>query len=225
MFIAITGIDGSGKSTISRDVVRSLLAARHPAERLDRWDMLDRQVCPAGAILVNDKSLIRQHAVQMPNPARFLFLTWSISLVLAEHRDSGATRVFDGYWMKHAAAEIAHGVDAGWAEAVADGLPRPDAVVYLRVSPEEAWKRRRGIVSSYECGMDVSCSQESFVRHQGKMSASLDQWADRYGWHIIDAVEPRLAVLAKALAFTSAASNAAASAGREYAGHAGRYTA
>jgi hypothetical protein len=104
----------------------------------------------------------------MPGLPRFLFLMWSIGMALLGGRDVPEpvdVTLLDGYWMKHAASEIVYGLPQPWVEAVAAGLPRPDAVIYLGLDPAEAWKRRqhRDIVP-YECGMDAACTYEADPR-------------------------------------------------------------
>jgi thymidylate kinase len=130
----------------------------------------------------------------MPGLPRFLFLMWSIGMALLGGRDVPEpvdVTLLDGYWMKHAASEIVYGLPQPWVEAVAAGLPRPDAVIYLGLDPAEAWKRRqhRDIVP-YECGMDAACTYEAFIAHQRKIRAVLDTWSARDAWIELDAAAP-----------------------------------
>jgi thymidylate kinase len=97
--------------------------------------------------------------------------------------------------MKHAASEVAYGLDRAWVEDVARGLPYPDLVVYLRVTPELVWERKGGRPLPYECGMDLSCSRARFLAHQRKIHGVLDEWAVRYGWSVVDGARPLAAVL------------------------------
>jgi thymidylate kinase len=123
----------------------------------------------------------------------------SMALLASRREWSDETIVLlDGYWMKHAASEIAYGLDEKWVEYVVAGLPLPDLVIYLRLTPEEAWLRKRGSLVSYECGMDTSCSKTSFLAHQYRISSLLDAWSERFGWVVIDASAPSSDVVADA---------------------------
>ncbi|WP_075731364.1 dTMP kinase [Streptomyces acidiscabies] len=192
MLIALVGSDGAGKSTVTR-----LLTAGSagPVRRSDRWDIVaEPQHYPSARLLRPDVQLGRTAAAEMPNPARFLFFLWSSCMAL-QGRDPAPSpdtvTLLDGYWMKHAAVEVVHGLDRAWVESVGAGLPACDQVLYLRITPETAWERKRGEeILPYECGGDPTCSRESFIAHQGRVQRVLDDWAGRFGWRTVDADRP-----------------------------------
>lgn len=98
--------------------------------------------------------------------------------------------------MKHAASEIAYGLDRTWVESVVAGLPPSSAVAYLRLDPERAWERKAGRdLVPYECGLDPACSRENFLAHQRRVLDVLDGWAARFGWQEVDAAQPVEAVV------------------------------
>lgn len=202
MLICLVGPDGAGKSTLSRMLAGRLEEGGLPVEHVDRWDIVGNPAYPSTRFMRNDVPDTRLCVAEMPNPSRFLFLMWSISLALLG-KDGGSStrapvRLLDGYWMKHAASEAVYGLDRRWIESVVAGLPRPDRVLYLRVEPDVAWERKKdGDVVPYECGMDASCSRESFVRHQRRILEVLDSWADAGGWEVVDASRPVPQVLAE----------------------------
>nr|AGZ94239.1 thymidylate kinase-like protein [Kitasatospora sp. NRRL F-6133] len=219
MLVTVVGTDGVGKSTVSRLVAERLSAQGHPVDRIDRWDIVDNPQYPAARLLRPDVPDARACVAEMENPARFLFLMWSIGHALMGRRTAaapGAVTLLDGYWMKHAACEIVYGLDAAWTEAVVAALPRADAVLHLRLDPEQAWQRKcDGDLVPYECGMDDSCSRDSFLRHQRKVREVLDGWSARFGWTEVDAGAPLDRVVA---AVGELAVAAAGSALREGAG-------
>ncbi len=193
MLISLVGPDGAGKSTLSALLAERLGSTGYQVQRVDRWDIVDNPEYPAARFMRPDVPDTRLCVAEMPNPSRFLFLMWSIGLaLLGRQKQEGAKiRVLDGYWMKHAASESVYGLDRRWVEAVVEGLPVPDVVLYLRLTPEQAWERKcDGDVVPYECGMDTSCSKESFLRHQYRILGVLDAWATEHGWEIVDAAAP-----------------------------------
>jgi thymidylate kinase len=165
-------------------------ALGHPAALNDRWDIVgDAAMYPSAGFLVHDLPLIRASVAQMPSTSRLLFLLWTMHLSL-EGREWDEIVFTDSYWMKHAASEVVYGQDADWVWTVVSALPSADVVVYLRVAPELAWQRIGTAVNAYECGMDFSCSERSFLRHQHAMQEVLDGWARTGGWHVVDAGRP-----------------------------------
>ncbi|KOT30504.1 thymidylate kinase [Streptomyces caelestis] len=194
MIVSVAGTDGAGKSTVTRLAAERLTRAGVPIERVERWDIVDNPRYPAARLLRPDVPTARTCVADMPAGPRFLFLMWSIDMALVGRapgngRD-GAVTLLDGYWMKHAASEIAYGLDRAWVESVVAGLPPSRTVVYLRLEPEEAWERKVGRdLVPYECAMDPACSRESFLTHQRRILDVLDSWASRFGWREIDAAQ------------------------------------
>ncbi|MDX3381861.1 thymidylate kinase [Streptomyces niveiscabiei] len=194
MLIALVGSDGAGKSTVTR-LLTSAPGSAVPVRRSDRWDIVaEPQHYPSARLLRPDVQLGRTTAAEMPNPARFLFFLWSSCMALQGRDPAPApatVTLLDGYWMKHAAVEVVHGLDRAWVESVGAGLPACDQVLYLRIAPETAWERKQGEeILPYECGGDPSCSRASFLAHQSRVQRVLDDWAARFGWRTVDADRP-----------------------------------
>lgn len=190
MLIAVAGIDGAGKSTLVNEVSKALISTGRTTRHVDRWNIVGNQDFPTARFLKPDVKDIRSCVAQMPSSARLLFLLWTMSMALSADRrewPSEAIVLLDGYWMKHAASEIAYGLDAQWVSQVVAGLPMPDTVIYLRLAPEEAWLRKRGSLVPYECGMDSTCAETSFLAHQYLIKSLLDSWSEGFGWAIVDA--------------------------------------
>jgi thymidylate kinase len=191
MLVSMVGADGAGKSTVSKLTAERLTAHGRAVDRVDRWDIVANPAYPATRFMRPDIPDTRLCVAEMPTAPRFLFLMWSISMAVqakptADRPDS--VTLLDGYWMKHAASEIVYGLDRGWVESIVAGLPRSAAVLYLRADPAVTWERKRGRdVVPYECGMDPECGELTFLRHQHKIQAVLDSWAERDGWTVVDA--------------------------------------
>jgi dTMP kinase len=190
--VAVVGADGAGKSMVSGLLAERLTAGGVAARRVDRWDIVGNPSYPTASCLTTTVAQARSCAARMSTTPRLLFLLWAATLALTDRVDGpdGELAVLDGYWMKHAASEIAYGADPDWVAAVTAGLPAADLVVYLRLAPEIAWRRKGGRPVPYECGMDMSCTRAGFLAHQGVIGTVLDGWARRHGWLTVDADQP-----------------------------------
>lgn len=202
LLVAVTGTDGAGKTTVTRSVFGRLDTSSSGVAISDRWDIVTNAVSyPTARFLPNDVPLLRQCLTDMSPLSRLLFLVWTMNLSIVD-RVPGADRsllVTDSYWMKHAASEVVYGLDRNWVRTVCDGLPTADTVVYLRVSPEVAWRRIGAATNAYECGMDRSCSRQAFLRHQRAMQEVLDEWGRAGNWVVVDADEPLASVCGRVL--------------------------
>jgi thymidylate kinase len=198
VIVAIVGADGAGKSTVSRTVGQALGGR---ARVVDRWDIVGGPDHPVTDFLKDDSRQVRSRSVRMAPHSRFLFLVWASVSSLVDWQAPQAPQaadsvvILDGYWMKHAASEIAYGLDRPWVEQVVAGLPGVDVAVYLRSDPETSWDRMGGRAVPYECALDPACAKPSFIAHQRKIHAVLDQWAARSGWLTVDARQPLDAVV------------------------------
>lgn len=224
MLIALVGSDGAGKSTVTTSLAgpgrseATGLPDRVTVLRSERWDIVrDPASYPSARLLRPDVALGRTCAAEMPGAARLLFFAWSACMALEarEPRPApGTVTLLDGYWMKHAAVEVVHGLDRSWVESVGAGLPVCDLVIHLKVPPETAWERKRNEeILPYECGGDPECSRASFLAHQGRVGEVLDDWARQFGWLTVDATESAAAVAARVRAATGLPWSARSTAG------------
>ncbi|GAA1948820.1 hypothetical protein GCM10009837_87790 [Streptomyces durmitorensis] len=210
MIVAIVGADGAGKTTVTRAVGEALGGL---ASVVDRWDIIDNSAYPFADFIKPDERRVRTCAVRMAPQSRVMFLLWAAVASVTDRQaaaDPAEVLLLDGYWMKHAASEIAYGTDPAWVEAVGEGLPAADVVVYLRSDPATAWDRMGERAVPYECGLDLSCSKQSFLRHQQKIHKVLDSWADRFGWTVVDVHKPLPQVVDTVLEHVRAHEGAAA---------------
>jgi dTMP kinase len=66
---------------------------------------------------------------------------WETAAVIRSHLSAGTHVVVDRYSASGMAYSVANGLDLGWCESTERGLPVPDLVMYLHVTPETAEKR------------------------------------------------------------------------------------
>ena len=207
--IAICGNDGAGKSSLVRGLQDILSERRIAYEVIDKWAILDAEVQPICSFIATDLETMRVRISQMPPPARVLFLMWSVAITSTPMRkDPDNMVLLDGYWMKHAAAEIAMGGSHASIRGLVEMFPAPDLTIFLDIEPTDALARKRGHLTPYECGCDSSLSERSFLRHQAAVADILRRWSVDFGWARIDAGRSRTHVLDAAAAAVEGALNA-----------------
>lgn len=188
MIIALDGPDGAGKSTQVRDLVAWVQDLGHTARVVGKWDIFVPGVVPQARFLRGtDQYDLRTCIAEMPSPARMLFLGWMNTTAATRAQECDADVVIlDGYWGKHAAAELLAGCPPELVHAITAAIAPVDTIVYLDVTPEEALRRKGTDLAPYECGRDPECSPVEFLRHQTAVREVLLQWADTLGWTVVD---------------------------------------
>jgi dTMP kinase len=183
MLIAFTGCDGAGKSTLVENVRQELMARGHAVTIVDKWDIFDVALFPECRFIGCDLEELRVCIAEMDGISRALFLFWSIAIALTRHELHDPTRVFllDGYWMKHAAAEIEYGCDESWVLDTVGRMPVPDLTIYLDVTPEVAVVRKKSF-TPYECARRPDMDRGVFVSHQTRLRQRMLRWRDHFRW-------------------------------------------
>jgi dTMP kinase len=195
MIVVIAGCDGAGKSTVTRRLTERLTADGLAISRVDKWDIYDFDRHPECRFLTTPLPQLRQCISEMSVPARTLFLFWSMHTTMARVSTAGCDVVLiDSYWTKHAASEILYGAPGPLVDALARSLPAADLVFVLDTPPGVAWARkaRDGFadVVPYECGMDETRAEASFLAHQTKLRDVLLGWSSDLGWGVVDGTRP-----------------------------------
>jgi thymidylate kinase len=189
VIIAIDGPDGAGKSTHVELLRDWLIDEGVACEVVSKWHVLDEDLHPEARFLRGTKlSEFRLCIAEMPSLARSLFIMWLYAEALGRVADVADERVviLDGFWMKHAAAELSYGCDPRLVDAIVAAMGSVDVVVYLDVVPEEALARKRGVLTPYECGLDAGLDTEKFLAQQTAIRAAMLAWADRDGWQRVE---------------------------------------
>ena len=185
MIVALDGPDGAGKSTHVERLHAWLRDAGVPCAVVSKWDVFEPALHPEARFLRGtDIAELRICVAEMPTPARSLFVMWLYAEAASRAVASSGVGVviLDGYWQKHAAAEIAYGCAPEVMDALAPSMSIADAVVYLDVTPEEALERKRGALTPYECGLDFDRDPQRFLDQQRAIRARMLEWAERDGW-------------------------------------------
>jgi dTMP kinase len=189
MLIALIGADGAGKSTQAA-MLRDRLAETGIAVRyFDMWNVLKPELHPECRFVTGDRPVVRTCIAEMEGPGRALFLFWMMALAARRSlADAADIVVADGYWQKHAAAELAYGCPPALIDGVSAAFPRPDLTLFLDVTPEIALARKGSAgLTPYECARDPAMPPEKFLTHQARVRATLASWATSENWARIDA--------------------------------------
>ncbi len=189
MLIAFAGLDGAGKSTQTKALAKRLGDDGRSVKIIDKWDVLDPTIHPECRFMDSNLEELRVCISEMKGPGRALFLFWCIALTTTRSMtEPYDCFISDGYWMKHAAAELAMGASRAMIEGYVEAMPKADLTLYFDVAPEMALERKiAGDLTPYECGCDPEMRPERFLKHQSAVRAVLRDWAARDGWITIDA--------------------------------------
>jgi len=102
----------------------------------------------------------------------------------------------DRYIYTLMARDLVRGMDIDWLTNLYGMALVPDAVFYLKVSPETLVQRNFAkdfALDYWESGMDLGLSRDmfdSFIRYQAMMAKQFQKLQSTYGFHIIDGDRP-----------------------------------
>ncbi|XP_032553305.1 thymidylate kinase [Chiroxiphia lanceolata] len=135
--IALEGVDRAGKSTQGRRLVQGLRAAGHKADLIrfpDRTTEIGQLI---SSYLVREKDL-EDHTIHLLFSAN----RWEHVPGMKEKLHQGITIVVDRYAFSGVAFTNAKGnFCLDWCKQPDVGLPKPDLILFLQLSPEEAVER------------------------------------------------------------------------------------
>ena len=182
--VVFEGIDGAGTETQSKMLVSHLKSAGAPAERIFYPDYEGY----IGKVL----SMFQEKEIELPTDMQFLLYAGDMvkdrSKLLAWLGD-GRTVVCDRYFNSTIAYQGPRGFDQAKALRFASdfGLPKPDVVFLLRISPEESAKRKMGEKGRLD-------RNEEDLAFLGKVNAAYERMAEAnvFGrWFVIDGERPK----------------------------------
>ncbi|BGP53789.1 hypothetical protein JCM8202_005562 [Rhodotorula sphaerocarpa] len=135
-FIVLEGLDRSGKSTQVAQLVADLqaqgvdaVAARFPDRTLSTGQMIDAYL--------TQKAELDDRAIHLLFSAN----RWERAAQIVRDLENGKTVVCDRYAFSGIAFSVIKGLSWSWCRAPDIGLPAPDLVLFLRVSPATAEQR------------------------------------------------------------------------------------
>ncbi|HEV2449904.1 MAG TPA: dTMP kinase [Thermoplasmata archaeon] len=193
--IVLEGLDGSGKSTQARLLVKWLQAQGYRVF-FTEWNSSE---------LVSD-AIRRGKKRGLLTPTTFSLLHATDFADRYERHigpplRAGYIVVADRYAYTAYVRDAARGCDPKWVRSLYAFAPRPDKALYFRVPVSVSLQRKiasRLKISYYEAGMDLGLSdnlQESYERFQQRLKRGYDRLVETDGLVPLDASRPMEPVL------------------------------
>ena len=170
LIIAFEGIDKAGKAT------QTLLLSSRLKEEGYRCRILSFPVytTPIGRELKLSLQGRRSYPIQV----RYLLMSANRWEMKDELESSGVdVLILNRYIHSNIAYGVASGLDRSWLESLDHGLPEPNLVILLDISPTTSLKRKM-------MGRDVN---EQDLAYLGRVRSVYLDLAKEYGWRVVDA--------------------------------------
>ncbi|MFT5820928.1 MAG: dTMP kinase [Crocinitomix sp.] len=159
--IVVTGIDGSGKTTLvealAQNIPNSVIA--------NAWQCFgDNQP------LFKSKEHVYEYMQTLTPNSRVLFLAHAVRYGLEKALATNAeTVLIDGYYFKYFGPELALGADLNLIKGLASSFPKPDKIICLELSPADASARKENVFTAYECGYNMHITPATFMSFQNQV--------------------------------------------------------
>lgn len=195
--IVVEGADGSGRSTQIAELVNWLEGSGHATKQvgLKRSTLVSEELEQAkrGNIL-SRTTLSLFYATDFAD---------QLENVILPALKAGFLVLADRYIYTLMARDLARGMDRGWLRNLYGMAIVPDAVFYLKVSPENLVQRNFAkdfTLDYWESGMDLGLSRDmfdSFIEYQKRMIAQFEELQREFGFTIVNGDQPVNAVNAE----------------------------
>lgn len=192
LFIAIEGIDGSGKTTATSELVEALRRSGHKATALNKRtpsvssDYVTKHLSLlAEAIWTNSKN----SPIHLLGEQHWMHLHAAYLSAVGTQIKEGRLDAADGFvvvdgWVGKLAARMATSRTKSVAEILQffGGLVQPDVVIVLDVAPEVAESRLGGDFTVGETRALGAATSPGFVAYQTEVRELLLEMAGTSGW-------------------------------------------
>jgi thymidylate kinase len=188
--ICVTGADGAGKTTqLLRLAERLENGRKQRVAVVTVWDLL-LDPHTQDLIAFDEPKQVDRYLAILSSTARALFMFHCLHTALdLAYRKKPDVVLLNSYWYKYHATEVAHGGDATTLRRITSVFPTPDQTFFLRVTPEEASKRK-AVLSGYETGFADPRTKEAFLAFQRPAHAALDALSKELKWVELDGHAP-----------------------------------
>lgn len=172
--VVLEGVDRAGKTTQGKKLVEALEQNGRPAEMMrfpDRTTTIGKLI----SAYLENKSDLEDHTVHLLFSAN----RWELVPLMKKKLEQGITLVVDRYAFSGVAFTSAKpGFCLDWCKQPDVGLPKPDLVMFLQLSPAEAALRGQYGQERYENSAFQKAVQERFQQLMEDPSVN---------WQVIDA--------------------------------------
>ncbi|TDH08310.1 hypothetical protein EPR50_G00096410 [Perca flavescens] len=172
--IVLEGVDKAGKTTQCKKLVQALQQSGRPAEMMrfpDRTTTIGQLI----SAYLEKKSDLEDHTVHLLFSAN----RWELVPLIKKKLEQGTTLVVDRYAFSGVAFTSAKpGFCLDWCMKPDVGLPKPDLVMFLQLSPAEAALRGQFGEERYETSVFQKAVQQKFEQLMKDPSVN---------WQVIDA--------------------------------------
>eukprot|EP01040_Poterioochromonas_malhamensis_P002083 gene2083-2222_t len=181
-FILFEGVDRCGKTT------QSQLLAKYLNEQLGEGNChhmrFPDRTTTIGTIInsyLTSKTELNDYSIHLLFSAN----RWERKQFIESALSQGQAVVCDRYAYSGVAFTSAKGLDLTWCQTCDQGLPSPDAIIYLDILPEEAAQRGQFGEERYE-RLDF----QQKVREQFMKLKANDEDNQQVPWYVINAKQP-----------------------------------
>ncbi|KAF1385947.1 hypothetical protein PFLUV_G00113050 [Perca fluviatilis] len=172
--IVLEGVDKAGKTTQCKKLVQALQQSGRPVEMMrfpDRTTTIGQLI----SAYLEKKSDLEDHTVHLLFSAN----RWELVPLIKKKLEQGTTLVVDRYAFSGVAFTSAKpGFCLDWCMKPDVGLPKPDLVMFLQLSPAEAALRGQFGEERYETSVFQKAVQQKFEHLMKDPSVN---------WQVIDA--------------------------------------
>lgn len=170
----LEGVDKAGKTTQCKRLTQALQQSGRPAEMMrfpDRTTTIGQLI----SAYLEKKSDLEDHTVHLLFSAN----RWELVPLMKKKLEQGITLIVDRYAFSGVAFTSAKpGFSLDWCMKPDVGLPKPDLVMFLQLSPAEAALRGEFGEERYETGVFQRAVQQRFEELRKDPSVN---------WQVIDA--------------------------------------
>ncbi|XP_048845695.1 thymidylate kinase [Brienomyrus brachyistius] len=156
--IILEGVDRAGKTTQCKKLVEALQKNGRPAEMMrfpDRTTTIGQMI----SSYLEKKTNLEDHTVHLLFSAN----RWELAPLMKEKLQQGVSLVVDRYAFSGVAFTSAKpGFCLEWCRNPDVGLPKPDLVLFLKLSPDEAASRGQFGAERYETSDFQQAVQDRF---------------------------------------------------------------
>lgn len=188
--VVVEGADGSGRSTQMARLVEWLEGNGHSTVQvgLKRSNLVSEELEAA-----QQGNILSRTTLSLFYATDFADQLENTILPMLK---AGVIVLADRYIYTLMARDLVRGMDKDWLRNLYSIALVPDAVFYLKVSPEKLVQRnfsKNQTLDYWESGMDLGLAREmfdSFLRFQERMSEQFQNLQSTYGFTIIDGEQP-----------------------------------